>query len=359
MLPAAVVVAVIDFGVDQARHMTISSRDHKVLNQVVTLHVATAEPVGSKMVCSTRVIPFSPATIRNIMMRLEDSGYLSQPHTSAGRLPTDLGYRTYVNDISMAAAPPAEDDRRAIDEAVNDGPVGPSVLRRIAESVRGRTKQMAFHLPLRHSGVRLRHIHLERLNQDQVLALWISRGGRTFETVLPLNQEAIGGSLVEKCENYLNNAFKGFSLLEIDRTLRANIQARDLLMERVAQLTNALLTRAGESDDIQFDGLTNLLHQPEFQDVQRIKLLLESLEEKDRIVNVVRRGLEEDAALVFYIGNEMKAPRLQQLTLALVKISHADHLIGAVGLLGPKRMPYLKALQMLSYAREQVAARPA
>jgi len=341
----------------------INARARKVLGQVVTLHYSTREPVGSKLVSMTREIPVSPATIRNIMMRLEASGYLSQPHTSAGRLPTDMGYRAYVDDIFLNPTSLSEEDRTALDRAIESYPTGPSMLAAIAEVIAGRTQQMAFHLPLRQSGVKLRHLHLERLNRERMLVLWIGAGGQTFESVLDLPENELTSAMAEKAENYFNHAFRDCNLMEINRTLagRYGSGARDwdLLISKAALLSGHLAREADHLDDLSFRGMSRLLEEPEFQSINAVKVLFEVVEGKGKIKRVVRRALDEKPWLLFFIGDEMNDPDLSLMTVALAKINHRDSCIGCVGVMGPKRMPYLTSLQMLSHARSRVARLPA
>jgi len=343
--------------------MLINARAHKILSQIVTLHYATCEPVGSKLISRHKMVPLSPATIRNIMMRLETRGYLSQPHTSAGRLPTDLGYRTYVDAISFDRQPLSDQEKAHILNEISGLPTGPGLLKKIADLIRQQTRQMTFHIPLRQSGVKLRHIHLERLNREKLLVLWIARGGQTFETVLNLKEDDLNPHLLEKTENYFNSAFTGCNLLEIQRKLTSSpgsgVENWDMLLTSVALLTHALSAEAQQLADLSFQGQSKLLEMPEFQDVKTIKSLFEILENQAKIKTIVRQTLDRDALVLFLIGAELEDPELKDLTIALAKITHQNNCIGCVGVLGPKRMPYLKSLQMLSFARAQVDRLPA
>ena len=333
------------------------------MGQVITLHYSTREPVGSKLVSMTREVPVSPATIRNIMMRLEDKGYLCQPHTSAGRLPTDLGYRAYVDDIALSPSSLSEDDRKDLDRVIDSTPAGPALLSVIAEVIARRTKQTTFHLPLRQSGVKLRHLHLERLDPHRLLVLWIGRGGRTFESVLDLNEEQLTLAMAEKAENYFNHAFRDRNLMDIQRTLTRRYGSGtgdwDLLLSKAAMLSDRLWHKAGHLDDLSFRHAARLLEEPEFQSIKAVKVLFEVVEGKGKLEKVVKRALDEEPWLLFFIGREMNDPDLESMTIALAKINHRDSCIGCVGVMGPKRMPYLASLQMLSHARSRVARLPA
>ena len=341
--------------------MIINERARKVLSQVVTLHYRTCEPVGSNLISKTRMVPFSPATIRNVMVRLESSGHLSQPHTSAGRLPTDLGYRAYVDDISLNRQPLDEFDKKELSKAIRWSPSSSHMLKRIADFTRSKTRLLTFHLPFKQSGNKLKHIHFERLNDEQLLALWVSEGGQTFEAVLDIKRHFMNQNFVEKAENYFNNAFKGCNLLEIQRSLTRAYGARpndqwDLLMARSAVLTNALTHEASRLDSIDFNGISQLLEMPEFQNMNRLKVLFELVEKQVKIKNLVEQTLANtNNWILFFIGGEMKDPELEHLAVVLAKMVRRNQTVGCVGVMGPKRMPYLRSLQILSSAREMLA----
>ena len=192
---------------------------------------------------------------------------------------------------------------------------------------------------------------------------WIARGGQTFETVLDIDETQLAPNLAEKAENYFNSTFRDCNLLEIQRTLtkRYGSGARDwdLLISKAALLSNLLSHEASQLHDLKFQGLAELLEMPEFQTVGAVKVLFEVVETKGKIKAVVRRALEVEPWILFFIGRELADPDLESMTIALAKITHRDSCICCVGVLGPKRMPYLKSLQMLSYARDRVARLPA
>jgi len=231
--------------------MAISERARAVLNQVVTLHYRTCEPVGSGLISRTKTIPFSPATIRNIMLNLDEMGYLRQPHTSAGRLPTDLGYRTYVNNIRLARPDLKPIDQQSLLESLDRADSGAGALETIADFIHRRTSLMTFHAPFRQSGMRLRRVHFERLNPDRILALWVSRGGQSYQTLLEIPAAQLSPALAEKVANYLNKAFFSKSLIEIQRALASRGGASgsewDILLDKAALIEPATVSTSGSA----------------------------------------------------------------------------------------------------------------
>jgi len=341
--------------------MSISERARRVLSQVIHLHYQTCEPVGSSLIYKTRAIKASPATIRNIMVRLEDIGYLVQPHISAGRLPTDLGYRAYVDQISLEQAPlDLAESSKLVKMLGEEMPNGPALLKKMARYLHHKTNLASFHIPFRLSGIRLKHIHFERIDSDRLLVLWVSVGNQAFQTLLNIPETEFGGSLFTKVENYFNGVFAGYTLSEIRRILYSSTSRRkdawDLLLEKASLITAALATDAERYEDLTVQGLSSLLEMPEFQDAGRLRTMVRLLEEPTQLKAIVRQAMEsKDTWIVFNIGGEMGHPDLEDLTMVLAKFRHRLDWLGCVGVIGPKRMPYLRSLQMLTFAKDQIA----
>ena len=341
--------------------MSISERARRVLSQVIHLHYQTCGPVGSSLIYKTRAIKASPATIRNIMVRLEDIGYLVQPHISAGRLPTDLGYRAYVDQITLEPAPLGSEEGSQLLKALREEVTnGPSLLQKMACYLHQKTKLATFHIPFRLSGIRLKHIHFERIDQDRLLVLWISVGNQAFQTLLNIPEKDFGGSLFTKVENYFNGVFAGYTLSEIRRMLYASTSKRqdswDLLLEKASLIAAALVADADRFEDLTVQGLSSLLEMPEFQDAGKLRTMVRLLEEPVRLKALIRQAMDsKDAWIVFNIGGEMGHPDLEDLTMVLAKFRHRLDWLGCVGVIGPKRMPYLRSLQMLTFAKDQIA----
>lgn len=339
--------------------MGISSRSRTVLSQVVTLHYQTCAPIGSALVSRAPELGCSPATVRNVMMRLESRGYLSQPHTSAGRLPTDLGYRTYVDGIKLTSASLPEPARRQLEDQLETAPNPAGALQRIAEFTHQHTKLATFHLAFRNCGYRLGHLHLERLNPSQLLALWVGRGGQSFQCVLRLPESVIAPALLEKTENYFNNAFRGRNLIQINRQLNSLFSRQgsvwDGLLTAAVKLTQSLLEETGELEPLAFKGVSKVLEMPEFQDLDKVRTLCRMLEHQSQVKRLIQLALDaQDEWVLFFIGTEMEDPELEGLTIALGKFQNGEDWVGCVGAVGPKRMPYLHSLQIFRHAQERM-----
>lgn len=342
--------------------MSINNRARAVLKEVVQVHYQTCEPVGSATISRSRALSVSSATVRNIMVQLEKSGYLCQPHTSAGRLPTDLGYRAYVDGLAISAQPLDDQDRNSIQQLVEASPPkGPEVLRKLAEYIQNRTQLLTFYMPFRHSGVELQHIHFERLNQNQLLVLWVARGGYHFQTVLKFHANQLEGDFIQRVQNYFNDVFQGNNMLDIQqyfaRTRWERLRSWDPLMETSSKIAEMLVCAASEDDQLQYQGMSALLDMPEFKTIESFRTLFALLESRQRLHRYIHEALEDQRFMIFLIGHEMRDPDLNHLSLVLAKFRIGQHWLGCVGALGPRRMPYLRSMQLLSYAYTCIAAR--
>ena len=339
--------------------MVMNTRSRTILSHVVTLHYQTCGPVGSALISRKADLGCSPATIRSTMMRLEASGYLQQPHTSAGRLPTDLGYRTYVNSIRLTNGELNDSDRQSLTKHIEDAPSVAAALENVADFVHRRTHLITFSLPFRQTGTRLVHMHLERISRERVLALWVGRGGQTFQSLLDIPESELSRPLVEKVANMINQGFSDCNLLQIHRELRSRFgkpnSQWDMLLGKVSLISTRLMEHTTKLDSIPFRGVSKVLEMPEFQDIDQIRTVFRVLESQERVKQLIQACWNDpNEWLMFFIGEEMQDPDMEGLAMILAKFRRKDDYLGCVGALGPKRMPYLQALQMFHHVQERL-----
>lgn len=330
-----------------------------VLQQVVKLHYRTCSPVPSRLIWKSRVVPHSPATIRSIMMALEHEGLLAQPHTSAGRLPTDSGYRSYVNQLMLSFDPLSVLEKRAVDAAFPIYGSGVGLLRSLAELLHRHSGVVGFFIPFRHTGLRLRRLILQLLDRRRVLALVLARCGQALQQILPLESCGLDAALLSRVEAFLNREFEGRSLVEMRQELIRRLQPSDgqldLLLAAVTRLVTALEEGLRQLDRIEFVGFSRMFELPEFSDREALKTLYCLLEEQSKIQRLISMVMDdpEDDTWV-WIGSEMKDPDLENLSFFVTKVKNGDDWLGCVGLLGPKRMPYWASVPLLYYAKKRI-----
>lgn len=339
----------------------IDERQKTVLNQVVTLHYHTCEPVGSSLISRSGALPYSPATIRNIMMTLDHRGYLVQPHTSAGRLPTDLGYRAYVDEVYFNFQPLNDTDRTQLDHVIFPSGAPVDCLRLLAEYVHRKTGQISFFFPFRHTGLRLDHLYLQGVGANQVRVLLLARCGQAFQQVLEMQDFQMTGNLLKTAEEYLNRRFHGCSLVDIRRRLTGELHPKDsqfdLLLQKVTRLVFSLEHHMERPEQISFIGFSRVFEMPEFNKIQVLQRLYSLIDEQSKIRGVITQMVQNDRdQILILIGSEMADPDLENLSVLVTKISNQGDWIGCVGILGPKRMPYLTCLQLFSHARYRISS---
>ncbi len=342
--------------------MTINDRARKVLSQVVKLHYLTCEPVGSTSICNTKTLSVSPATIRNIMVRLENHGYLHQPHASAGRLPTDQGYRAYVDDLSLLEEPLDDHERVELDSLLAQKPLGPDYLEAVAEYIQDKTGSLAFSIPFRQSGLRWDHVHFQRIDNHRVLVLMVAEGGYTQHAFLDIPGHELTPHLAEKIANYINSRFRRTSVSEIKRRMETaaldGTGRYDLLTDKVAAVANQLSGQLSRMGTLRIRGYSALLAMPEFRDAALLRNVIALLEDQREIKSVIRRTFAAEGPwLTVCIGKEMATPAMEALTLVLARFRNQQDWMGGVGVLGPKRLAYRRTLQILSLANDRVAQR--
>lgn len=334
----------------------LGRRQCEVLASIVRRYVATDAPVGSKAVAEDFGGTVSSATVRSIMADLETGGYLEQPHVSAGRVPTDKAYRFYVDRIAGASRLHPETARyirTTLDaEAASPEqliPLTSHLLSEVSHNV-GLVLAPALAEKL------LEHVKFVALPDRRVLAVIVSRPNVVENQVMRLDEE-IPQPELDRAAEYLNAEFRGWSL----RTIRHQILRRmeetramcDTLVSRVARLFLEGEIGEEESGPLFVDGTARMLDQPEFVDVHRVKELLETFEQKAKLIKILTACLESSRSRVcILIGRENPAAEMRHCTLIVAPYCYRKRTVGALGVVGPTRMEYDRAIRTVEYVAE-------
>ncbi len=328
----------------------MSERQRLVLSAVITAYVGEAAPIGSKSIAQVLSTPISSATIRATLAELAELGLVDQPHTSAGRVPTDHGLRLFIDEL-LPAQDVADYDRRTIDFRVDE--VGlDSLVPVAAELLSERTRQLGFVAVPALEQVVLQHVSLVRLSSERVLAVLVSAGGTAHRRVVraerPLDQYEL-----DRFSALLNERVAGRSLREV-RDLLAR-EARNLRRKADRVLAEAveLGKRALEADedrgaDLVIATRLALLEQPEFRDPRRVRDLFKAVETKERLLEVLDRVLEEPGVSVV-LGGESEELSLQSCALVATRYGTGDSPVGILGVIGPSRMDYARVIPLVGY----------
>jgi heat-inducible transcriptional repressor len=351
----------IPIGSSQVSLAQLNERSREIFKQIVESYLATGEPVGSRNLA--RIIPMtlSPASVRNVMADLEQLGLVYAPHTSAGRLPTELGLRFFV-DALMEIGNLTDEDRRSISAQVAaTGTARPidSVLSEASALLSGLTHSAAVVLTTK-SNVRLKHIEFVRLEPERALVVLVAEDGQVENRVITLPAGLPSSSLTE-ASNFLNAHIRGRTLTdakaELERALAASKAELDDLTQRIVAAGLASWSGGdGEDRKLIVRGHANLLDDLRvLEDLERVRLLFDDLETKRGVVDLL--GLAERAEGVrIFIGSENKLFSLSgSSTIVAPYRDKSDSIVGVLGVIGPTRLNYARVIPMVDYTAKVVS----
>ncbi|MCW2973630.1 MAG: heat-inducible transcription repressor HrcA [Thermoleophilia bacterium] len=336
--------------------MELTQRQERILKAVVEQHHATGRPVGSKALVELGVVDASSATVRSELVRLEELGLLEAPHTSAGRIPTDLGYRTYVDRL-LGEDPcrPAARDQLPIVATVNAVQID-EALRETTQALAEATGLLAVITAPRASGAVIHHVEVLQLQPTMLVVVVITAAGDVVRNVVHTNSPVDSG-LIDWAVDYLNEQVVGMSPGQ--STLRQRFVRRDLAPAEQAMLGLVWPAFAALAEEEQQDvhvGGSALLLAELGDDVQRVVNLIAMLDERRRLLAALRPlagfGLATvapvGASVAVRIGGENEIPELQRLSVVGASYGASTTPLGIVGLIGPRAMDYVAAMRAVS-----------
>lgn len=324
-------------------------RKKHILKVITDDYIASAEPVGSRTIARRYSLGLSPATIRNEMADLEESGYLEQPHTSAGRVPSEQGYRYYVDALmSLYQMTDLEIERIHFELDQRHQEIE-TVIHKTARILADMTQYPSLVLGPQLQTAIFRHIQLVKLEETTVLVLIVTDTGYVENKVITLDRE-ISATELDALSGLLNQKLRGVCLRDLHATLLNDIRAemvdRDhFFQETMKLLTKAISNRANER--IFVDGATKILEQPEFNELHKFKPLLSLLEEEDRLYKLLTRQFSREAQVK--IGRENQELGINDCSVVTAGYEIGGRTVGVIGVLGPTRMDYAKVMPIVEY----------
>jgi heat-inducible transcriptional repressor len=343
------------------RHPELPERDRRILGVLVQAYIEQAEPVSSLWLAS-RGFGVSSATLRNVMVRLEAQGYVRQPHTSAGRVPTDLGYRSYVDQLlaerrSSRPAPHVEARLRRAG-TVED------LLSHVSHEISRASHQVGFAIAPAADSTKFERLDFVPLDAGKILVIVVSAGSHVVHKVIEQPSDCYEPGELVQAANYLNREFKGRSITDVRQAvierLREERTLYDALVARALRLASTTFEEMAAVPTVFIQGTSLLLEDVGGEDPEvtlaTLRTLLQMIEEKTRLVQLLDDYLGSDG-LTVVIGTEHHAPDLQHFSLVAATYSDG-HGTGAVGVIGPTRMRYsraMNAVESLSKAINRMA----
>lgn len=334
----------------------MENRKQAILRAVVNEFTTSAVPVGSQALQSRYFVNLSSATIRSELADLTDRGYLAQPHTSAGRVPTDSGYRYFV-DFLMNLEPIPDRVKTFIEEELREAPADvQGMVERVAMTVASVTQNASVASAPQGSFARIKHVDLVSLEPREVLLILLLEGNLLRQQVLDVTQNVTQAQLTRLARR-MNSLLGGRSSDEARRRYDATpLSLEKELLGRVIAVLD-LYEKGGESLVVH-DGVRNLLRHPEFAESSRLHQVLEVLEET-RYLTLLLRQLIGDSDLQIVIGSENTSSQLQGCAVVLTTYGPSDRLKGVLGVIGPTRMAYSQTVARLQAVARRASERMA
>jgi heat-inducible transcriptional repressor len=327
----------------------IGEREREILTAIVETFIATGDPVGSRTLARSNREGLSPATIRNVMADLADAGYLEQPHTSAGRIPSSEAYRYYVEQLTGKATL-SQEDQGIIKDSLRGVSDVQEFMERTSHVLSLISHNVGITVAVGGPKNALEHVYFSRLGDQKVLAVLVTRSGLVRDRVLRLD---LPQDDLDAAARFINENFRGWTMeamrTEVARRLEHERSEYDRLMKSVEQLYRQGALAADESAQVVFvEGASNLVSGE--QDRQRLQELLQTLEEKQKIVELLGAYLDaKQEAVRVVIGLDEALPSMRNFVLIGAPARVGDDVMGSLAVIGPTRIDYQHTMTAVSY----------
>ncbi len=322
-----------------------------MLHEIVEAYIATGEPVASRTIARSRHDNLSAASIRNVMQDLDDEGYLMQPHTSAGRVPTEKAFRSYVESLSMRRLVTAEIERLRFEL----GRLG-SVEQRIEFTSRmltERTRSVGIAAAIPRTNPALEHLELVALPDNRVLMVVMTRDRQVSNRVVFLDQ-AVAAEDLASIKNYINRNFGGWALEDVRRELAGRLAQAEATYDEVLSKLTLLYAKGlldiGTAPEVHMEGASNLVVLDLHLTKEKLRELFRALEEKKRVLELLDRFLEKPVGEVgIHVGLGEVHPAMRELSMIGIPVKLDGGLSAVIAVLGPMRMDYVRVMSTVRH----------
>lgn len=328
--------------------MELDDRKLKILKAIISNYLETGEPVGSRTISKYTDLNLSSATIRNEMADLEELGLIMQPHTSAGRIPTDKGYRLYVDHMMIEKDTEIEEMKMQLLDRVDKME---SLLKQVAKVLAYNTNYATLVTAPQYQNSKLKFIQLSQVDENQLLAV-IVVDGNVIKNKLMQVERMLGNDEILKLNVLLNTFLQGASLqdinLEMIQTIKTQAGEFADIMENIFQgITEAI--HEADQVEIYTSGATNMLKYPELGNIEQTTKLLEALEERQGLDELIDESIhgESSNGIQVYIGEESPVSNMKDCSIVTATYELQEGARGTIGIIGPKRMDYQKVVSTL------------
>jgi heat-inducible transcriptional repressor len=339
----------------------LDRREREVLRALVQDYIQTGEPVASQPLLTRHDLEWSPATVRSVMADLEALGFLEKPHASSGRIPTERGYRLFVDSL-LKMRPPSPQDRERIERLAAEASDVAALLDGTADLLHDLSHHAGVVTTPRPNADRVRQLDFVRLRESRVIAVFVSEAGIVTNKLVQLEFPLEPGDL-ERATNYLNEKIQQMqgatpNLADLrERILsdmRADQSALSDILQKALRLAEQTFADEAGAERLLAHGEETFLDAPEFANVQKARALLRAFAEKDRILRVLDRVLSAQEVQIF-IGAESEFASVPDVSLVAAPYGQGDRVLGTLAVVGPTRMNYARVIPLVDLTARQVS----
>ena len=335
--------------------MELNERKEKILDAIIRNYLETGEPVGSRTISKNSDLNLSSATIRNEMSDLEEDGFIVQPHTSSGRIPTDKGYRFYVDHMLKQIDEREKKVSEREELIIEKMDKVDAMMENMAKVLANNTNYATMVTTPKSLGNKIKFVQLSLLEDKQLLLTVVSDKNRVINKILDV-EEDVNQEMIVRLNVALNTALAGLTLEEINLGVITALTKQAGKMEHLVNEVMHAITEAIATEEqmkIYTSGATNIFKYPELSDKERASKLLTTLEEKSQLTELVKDG-DDNTGIQVYIGSETPIQEMKDCSVVTATYELEDGFKGTIGIIGPKRMDYERVVETLRDVKEQI-----
>ncbi len=332
----------------------LDERKQKILHAIIQNYLETGEPVGSRTISKYADLGLSSATIRNEMSDLEEMGYIIQPHTSAGRIPSDMGYRFYVDQLMKEKEQEVTEMKELMIQRQDKMEL---VLKQMAKVLAANTNYATMITSPQYHRTKLKFIQLSVISEDQLLAVVVAEGNVVKNKVIPISH-GLDNETILKLNILLNTSLNGLTMEEINLSTIAKLKEQAGIHSEVINSVLDAVAEAIQMDDdleVYTSGTTNIFKYPELADSTKASALISAFEDKQQLASLMEDMKDdEDTGIQVYIGNETPGQTMKDCSVVTTTYELGEGMKGTIGIVGPKRMDYEKVVDNLKTLTNQL-----
>lgn len=336
----------------------LDDRKMRILHAIIKTYLETGEPVGSRTISKYTDLHLSSATIRNEMADLEDLGYIIQPHTSAGRIPSDMGYRLYVDSLMEEKEQEVTEIRKTMLEKADKMD---QLLKQVAKVLANNTNYATMISAPTYNQNKLKFIQLSQVDENQIIAVIVMEGNIVKNNIITV-EEALGNETLLKLNMLLNTSLNGMSIESINLGMIARLKEQaGIHSEVISEVLDAVANAISLSEDMEIytSGATNIFKYPELSDKQSAQEIISAFEEKQQLAELVTQTMagNENRGIQVYIGEETPVETMKDCSVVTATYELGEGMQSTIGIIGPKRMDYehvMKTLKTLMVELDEI-----